>query len=254
MCRYNIHCQELCCQCHKRVSAFRVIPTGLPPPPLAGPFPLLQLIQHQTELIKSISQQTADFMAVLAQVSTKVDYFARPPTAPEFQISDRHIGSDEVSTEADIIQLITGQKADFRYTLRLLTPLPQPVYKERAFSLTVEVIDQTGKRASGQPFNCKLLLFSCEKPAKLLRTNTSGDKVMHGSLEATVVDGVCVFPNVVIKEVTSHFKNGVFFLAVAAVEVQARPFVVENLVVKARRVNADCKPRKRLRPETLSSA
>lgn len=254
MCRYNIHCQEVCCQCHKRTSAFRVIPTGLPPPPLAGPFPLLQLIQHQTELIKSISQQTADFMAVLAQVATKMDYFARPPAGSEFQISDSHTGSDEVSTEADILQLIAGPKADFRYTLRLLTPLPQPVYKERAFGLTLEVIDQTGTRTKDLQVNCKLLLFSCEKPAKLLRTNTSGDKVMHGSVEATITDGICAFPNIVIKEVTSHFKNGVFFLVIAASDLQVRPLVVENLVVKARRVNAEGKPRKRPRPESLSSA
>jgi hypothetical protein len=248
MCKYNIHCQELICHCHKRLSAFKLVSTALPSPPLTGTLPVLQLIQHQTELIKTISQQSVDFMAVLAQVSTKLDYFARLPTTPEFQISDSHVGSDEASTEQDILQLIAGERTNFLYALKLLTPLPQPAYKERAFSLTAEVIDHTGTRVSGVAFSCKLLLFSCEQPAKLLRTNTSGDKVMHGSVEASVTDGLCQFPNIVIKEVTSHFKNGVFFLAITSSDAQVRPLILSNLVVKARRVNADSKPRKRPRP------
>lgn len=193
-------------------------------------------------------------MAVLAQVSTKLDFFARPPGAPEFQISESYVGSDEVSTQADILHLIAGPKVDFTYSLQLLTPLPQPVYKERAFSLTAELTDMAGARVTHVSFTCKLLLFSCEKPAKLLRTNTSGDKVMHGSVEAVVTDGLCVFPNIVIKEVTSHFKNGVFFLVITASDTEVRPMIIENLVVKARRVNAEGKPRKRPRPEHLDSA
>jgi len=208
---------------------------------------VLQLIQQQTELIKAISQQSVDFMAVLAQVSTKLDYFARLPTGPDFQICEDYLGADGESTEADIVQLIAGQRANFLYALQLQTPLPQPVYKERAFGLTAEVVDHTGGRVKGVAFNCKLLLFSCERPAKLLRTNTSGDKVMHGSVEAQVTDGLCHFPNIVIKEVTSHFKNGVFFLAVAPSDAQVRPLIVSNLTVKARRVNSDSKPRKRPR-------
>lgn len=246
MCKYNIHCQEAACQCHKRLSAFKLVSAVLPAP-VSGPLPVLQLIQQQTELIKAISQQSVDFMAVLAQVSTKLDYFARLPTRPDFQICEDYLGADGESTEADIVQLIAGQRANFLYALQLQTPLPQPVYKERAFGLTAEVVDHTGGRVKGVAFNCKLLLFSCERPAKLLRTNTSGDKVMHGSVEAQVTDGLCHFPNIVIKEVTSHFKNGVFFLAVAPSDAQVRPLIVSNLTVKARRVNSDSKPRKRPR-------
>ena len=254
MCRYNLHCQEEVCQCPKRLSAFKPVSIGLPPPPLGESLPVVQLIQLQTELIKTISQQTADFMAVLAQVSTKIDYFARVPTTPNIQISENYLGTDEVSSEVDIVQLIAGEKASFVYSFQLLTALPQPVYKERAFSLTAEVVDHTGTRVKDAAFNCKLLLFSCEWPAKLLRTNTSGDKVMHGSVETTVTNGLCQFPNIVIKEVTSHFKNGVFFLAIAPSNSQIRPLVLPNLVVKARRVTLEGKPRKRLRPEATPSA
>ena len=252
MCRYNINCQEPTCLCHKRVSAFRAVPAMLPPPPLQGNLPVMQLIQHQTELIKTISQQTADFMAVLAQVSTKLDFFSRPQgsAAPEFQICEIYTASDELSTAEDIEHLLVGGKSDLPLSIRLISEVPQPVYKERAFALICEVADSTGSRVSDVSFMCKLRLFSYEKPAKLLRTNTSGDKVMHGSIEAMVTDGLCHFSNIVIKEVTSHFKNGVFFLAVAAADnSEVKPLVIENLVVKARRVNSDGKPRKRPRPE-----
>ena len=92
MCRYNIHCQEAVCQCVKRPSAFQMVPNPalLPPPPLQQNMPVMQLIQHQTELIKTISQQTADFMAMLAQMSTKLEFFATTPQSrgPVVQISE----------------------------------------------------------------------------------------------------------------------------------------------------------------------
>jgi hypothetical protein len=58
------------------------------------------------------------------------------------------------------------------------------VYKERSFSLDVNIVDQHEKLAP-LPEACdfKILLFTTEVPPKVMKVNTCGDKIMRGTTE-----------------------------------------------------------------------
>jgi hypothetical protein len=62
-----------------------------------------------------------------------------------------------------------------------------PVYKERAFSLEVHVVDSSEKYAPLiDPCDFKIMLFTTEAPPKVLKVNTSGDKIMRGTTEVSL--------------------------------------------------------------------
>jgi hypothetical protein len=62
---------------------------------------------------------------------------------------------------------------------------------------------------------------------------------MRGTLDAEG-DSTIVFRKVIIKEVTSHFRNGVLFLVVLAQDTnKIQPLIIDNLVIKARKVSVN---------------
>mmetsp|Transcript_8643 Transcript_8643/g.8620 ORF Transcript_8643/g.8620 Transcript_8643/m.8620 type:complete len:86 (+) Transcript_8643:493-750(+) len=82
-----------------------------------------------------------------------------------------------------------------------------------------------------------------------METTTNGDKIMRGTVDIES-DGILNYKKIVIKEVTSHYRHGSFFLVVAPKEAPyIKPLIIENLVVKARKVGLDAKPRKRQKIE-----
>jgi hypothetical protein len=93
----------------------------------------------------------------------------------------------------------------------------------------------------------KVLLFTTESPPKLLKLNTSGDKIMRGNIEV-LSNSIVHFPKIVIKEVTSHFRNGYLFLVIAPVDdLNIQPLILSNFVIKARKMNNDGEPRKKIK-------
>jgi hypothetical protein len=86
-----------------------------------------------------------------------------------------------------------------------------PVYKERAFELEASIVDQSRRPVPLiEPCEFKILLFTTEVPPKVMKINTNGDKIMRGTTEisVTVNSSKVHFRKIVIKEVTSHFRNG----------------------------------------------
>jgi hypothetical protein len=53
----------------------------------------------------------------------------------------------------------------------------------------------------------------------------------------------------VIKEVTSHFRNGCFFLVVMPSIPDIEPLIIENLVIKARKMTKEPRLRKKAKVE-----
>ena len=101
----------------------------------------------------------------------------------------------------------------------------------------IEIVNQNNEKISMPiPVNFKIMLFTTESPPKLLKVNTSGDKIMRGTVEVES-SGVIFFRKIVIKEVTSHFRNGCFFLVVMPKNSnEIKPLVIENFVIKARKI------------------
>lgn len=135
---------------------------------------------------------------------------------------------------------------EFNYEIRRTSELPCPAYKERNFHLECELVDPQGLRTTlGYPVEYKIALFNKENPPKLLLNNTSGDSIMRGTLQMGG-DGTVCFRKLVIKEVSSHFVGSQFILVVYAPQcTKIRPYVFEELTVKARKLTAEELSKKR---------
>eukprot|EP01017_Pseudomicrothorax_dubius_P031701 TRINITY_DN4071_c0_g3_i11.p1 TRINITY_DN4071_c0_g3~~TRINITY_DN4071_c0_g3_i11.p1 ORF type:complete len:163 (-),score=58.18 TRINITY_DN4071_c0_g3_i11:261-710(-) len=112
---------------------------------------------------------------------------------------------------------------------------------------------------SHSKLNLVLELYTSESTPKLLMTNTGGNKILKGQVERELVSGAAKFDKVQIREVSSHFRNGWFFLVVrpkpskysssmhlagsarapeGGVTIsyeEVKPLVVDRIVVKAKK-------------------
>ena len=221
------------CNCCEAPFVPQIIRPILPSAPTdtALLYHLFTLITQQNEVIRTLTEQTSTALKKVESLSRGLESGTWTDT------SSIVIPREEVTTCDHIQQILCGPKTSHLYSLRLVSDLPQPAYKERAFSLMVEVVDRSGLRVTMPiPVNFKIVLFTTESPPKLLKLNTSGDKIMRGTIEVES-NGVVLFKKIVIKEVTSHFRNGCFFLAVMPKNSSdIRPLVIENFVIKARKI------------------
>ena len=236
MCKFNMMCQVkdgTCNCCEIRPFVPQVMRPIIPSLPTESTllYNLYSLISQQNEVIRSLSEQTS---AALKQVESLTKSLEGATWGENTSIV---VPREEVTTSDHILMILSPGKTTFQYHLRLVSEIPQPAYKERAFSLMLEVIDQNGIRANMPiPVNFKIMLYTTESPPKLMKVNTSGDKIMRGTVE-TESSGMVFFRKIVIKEVTSHFRNGCFFLAVVPKNSNdIKPLVIENFVIKARKI------------------
>jgi hypothetical protein len=133
--------------------------------------------------------------------------------------------------------------------------LGMPVYKERAFTLSANLLNSADSPAPlTEPCTFKIQLYTTEAPPKAMKVNTSGAKIMRGTTVVQLSRGQfhLTFPKIVIKEVTSHFRNGCFFLVVMPSLPYVMPLIVENLVIKARKMCKEPRPRKKAKLELAS--
>jgi hypothetical protein len=189
------------------------------------------LITQQNEVIRTLTDQTSAALKKVESLSRGIE------SGSWGDSSSIVVPREEVTTSDHILSILCGNKTSHLFSLRLVSELPQPAYKERAFSLMIEVVDRNGLRVTMPiPVNFKIMLFTTESPPKLLKVNTSGDKIMRGTIEVES-NGVVLFKKIVIKEVTSHFRNGCFFLAVMPKNSSdIKPLVIDNFVIKARKI------------------
>ncbi|CAG9314123.1 unnamed protein product [Blepharisma stoltei] len=199
-----------------------------------------QAMCQQAEIIVLLSNQTKITNEKLSEISNELKDLKRPSSNVSVIIPDDNSTSNE-----ELLSVISGNTTNFRYRISLLSTIPRPVYKERAFCLVSKLVDLQGNEVTLQtPVRFKIMLFTTERPAKLLINNTSGDKVMRGTTEVEA-DSLITFNNVVIKEVTSHFRHGCVFLVVAPIDASfIQPLIIGNVVIKARKVINEGNPRK----------
>ncbi|OMJ85834.1 hypothetical protein SteCoe_12745 [Stentor coeruleus] len=200
---------------------------------------IFQLLVYQSQMIKNSLEMTK---LVLEKISEKLSEnvpkginSAIPPT-------------DDPISAISIRKYLYPSISSFPYKLILSSPLPSPAYKERAFSLYATIVSSDNNSPVHLPcdMNFKLLVFSAESPVEPLITNTSGDKIMRGTLDAEG-DSAVVFKKIIIKEVTSHFRNGVFFLVVLAQDTdKIQPLIIDDLVIKARKISVK-DPKKKIK-------
>jgi len=127
-----------------------------------------------------------------------------------------------------------------------------PLYKERAFTLNANIKNTSNQFVPLQePCDFNIMLFTTEVPPKIMKISTSGDKIMRGTTEISLSRNQfhVFFSRIVIKEVTSHFRNGCFFLVIMPSLKYIEPLIVENVVIKARKMGMDSGTRKKMKRE-----
>ncbi|OMJ75546.1 hypothetical protein SteCoe_25280 [Stentor coeruleus] len=108
------------------------------------------------------------------------------------------------------------------------------IYKEKGFSLTIQVVNDENNKVIIQDM-FKIKLYTNDNPPKLLKLNIASKKILRGTLEAMMDEnGIVVFPNVVINEVSSHYVKESFMLVITSESEDVKPLIVENLYVRAR--------------------
>lgn len=191
----------------------------------------IRIIAQQNELIKSIAEHTKATLEKISQIVSQ-DSSQKNNVSP--------VSNEDMTTSSTLLRILCGENTNFTHFLQIDNDLPSPAYKERAFSLILSIRDLQGnKTILPSTINFKVLLYTAENPPKLLSINTSGDKIMRGTLEIEG-ESVIFFRKIIIKEVTSHFRNGsLFFVIVPKDADYIKPLIIENFVIKARKMPSD---------------
>lgn len=242
MCKFNNLCQSSDGKCACRPLAFQSGIVKPVPVPMTVPNDpnfmgaLFKMILQQNELIKSIADQTK---VALERISDLTEKKSADMTSPASIISE------EATTPSALLRYICKDRTSFTHSLELGEDIPMPAYKERSFSVLVNILDLNGNKVRlPNSVTFKIMLYTADSPPKNLSINTSGDKIMRGTLE---VEGnsVIFFKKIIIKEVTSHFRNGSFFFVIIPKDADyIKPLIVEDFVIKARKITSECPKKK----------
>jgi len=98
-------------------------------------------------------------------------------------------------------------------------------------------------------------IYTSENPPQHIEINNSGNKVLKGTVEKYLVNGIAYFEKVQIIEVTSHLRNGWIFLMIQPKNAhtitgannsdamagnidmrKVRPLIIDKVIVKAKRI------------------
>lgn len=124
------------------------------------------------------------------------------------------------------------------YSIILLGSFPSNILKEKGFKLSIGLIDANNNRVQiPNDFKFKVELFTTDTPSKLLESNIHGKKILRGSLLAFTADNWTVnFNNIVINEVSSHYRNDCLKMVIKIIGTHiVKPLVINNLSVRARK-------------------
>ncbi|OMJ83396.1 hypothetical protein SteCoe_15661 [Stentor coeruleus] len=246
MCNLNNLCKKIdgSCSCCLSESSNIVKPVPIPlinSQEGALIISLFKIITQQNEMIKKISEDAR-------LTSEKINSLSQ--TLGLKQSKHVEFTSEEVTNPEKLLKILCGNNCQHDYNLQLISDLPSPAFKEKAFSMLLKIVDNNGQNITlPTSTGFTIMLFTTESPPKLMKVNTSGDKIMRGTTDA---DGnsTVLFRKIVIKEVTSHFRNGCFFMVVAAKNLSnIKPLIIPNFVIKARKLNCDGVPRKKNKVE-----
>ena len=236
MCNLNLKCQvwDGSCNCFSHTNSSNIIH------PIPVPFmrasdssiltTLLRMITQQNEMIRAISTQTTESLEKIKKIEENL--------VGEESLTNSL--SDGCTSYEKLIEMLCFGNNNHSYFLQPISDIPNPAYKERAFSLFLQIVDINGNKVNlSENTNFTIELYNSESPPKCMKINTAGDKIIRGTLDIDS-NSVLFFRKIVIKEVSSHFRNGSFFLVVLPKKNKnIKPFVIKNFVVKARKLNSD---------------
>lgn len=182
---------------------------------------LLMGMMHLHQVLSGIVRQGTEVQKHLDTIAANISTYRKSSVGElEFRVPDER---------------------SYRARLGVIGETIEQAYKERGFSLTLQILGSDGmpRRTSG--IRCKICLYSQETPPKRVMQNIAGKKILRGTVEAdSDSEGVVNFGNIVVNEVTSHYINDAFYLVVMPASPDIQPFTINSFSVRAR------KPMKRM--------
>ena len=196
---------------------------------------MYNLIWQQNERMRSAKE-------TLSAGLEKLESLQQPPSEDLSSTADLYAA---VTTCTQLKKYLCGE-ATHKYSLELLSEVVNPAYKERAFSMHLQLIDAEGNKVLlGEGIFCKIMLFTTENPPKAIKLNTAGDRALKGDTEVHGNTSF-FFRKIAVSDVSSHFRNGCFFLvAMPSDTTDIAPFIMKNFVVKSRKANFEGNPSKK---------
>lgn len=191
---------------------------------------ILRMIMQQNELIRNAQNS----------LNRAVDMLSKMSKLPQsFSDATPDISSLEPTNKESLLSYICPNNYSLPYSLSLASSISQPAYKDRCFSISLNIIDSAKHLITlSETQSFKIFLYTTDNPPKLLTVNTSGDRIIRGINE---VESNChvLFKKVIINEVSSHYRQGCLFLVIMPERLDLiSPLIVENFIVKARKVTS----------------
>ncbi|OMJ78986.1 hypothetical protein SteCoe_21066 [Stentor coeruleus] len=189
---------------------------------------ILRMIMQQNELIRNAQNSLNRAVDMLSKMSKHPQLLsdATPDTC-----------SLEPTNKESLLSYICPNYYSLPYSLSLASSISQPAYKDRCFSISLNIIDSAKHLITLHEMQSfKIFLYTTDNPPKLLVVNTSGDRITRGINE---VESNChiLFKKIIINEVSSHYRQGCLFLVIMPERTDLIcPLIIENFVVKARKV------------------
>ncbi|OMJ86954.1 hypothetical protein SteCoe_11427 [Stentor coeruleus] len=143
--------------------------------------------------------------------------------------------SDQVKQPIILTDNLASNNSEYLYKIVLQEDLPQPLYKKKAFALSLKIVDNNGiKQNLERPVKFKIMLCTGGNHHKMLTHNASGDRVMLGTLEEEGISSI-FFRKVIVNDVSSRMESGSFSLLVLPVDAEyIKPLEILNVYVKTK--------------------
>ncbi|EAR85494.2 hypothetical protein TTHERM_00442440 (macronuclear) [Tetrahymena thermophila SB210] len=214
---------------------------------------------HQFELISNVRQEIMQIRESIRLNNQSKQQGQQSNQQNNFDFSqleranlpqETTIGSQGASS---LLQyLFNKQDSDFKYELKPAEEIPHPFYRERNFSIKLQLYDRQGNMIQNQnKVTLTMALYTSENPPQVIKQNTLGNQILKGFLEKELYLGRVSFDKIQIKEVTSHYLNGWIYLIIFPKHpkesklqsnqgnqdhVEIKPLILEKIIVKAKKM------------------
>ncbi|CAD8203236.1 unnamed protein product [Paramecium octaurelia] len=109
------------------------------------------------------------------------------------------------------------------------------IYRDRMFNLSVSLRDMNGDLIQDEDCPIFLRIYTSEKFPKEVDSNIRGKPILKGQTKI-LIRGKAEFQRISITEVSSHFPSGKFLLVIFSEKFYIKPFIIDNLIVKAKKL------------------
>ncbi|KAM3138391.1 hypothetical protein pb186bvf_009477 [Paramecium bursaria] len=113
--------------------------------------------------------------------------------------------------------------------------LPE-LFRDRLFEIKVCIVDKNGQICESENSFISLRLFTSEKFPQTVEKNNRGKSIFSGEITQSSFSGKAHFRKISITDVSSHFPQQKFILALVPSNNLIKPLILDNILVKAKKI------------------